>query len=88
MFVAFDLLCVFCIVLGLLPDCMVFIYLPDDKPSSAKKSSNPESSSVNPQAGNRGPSSQPGAPFANPFDFSALSGLLDVLYILWKLFLF
>lgn len=52
-------------------------YFSDDKPSSGEKS---EASSTQQQAGGRGTTSTPAAGFpANPFDFSSMQNLLNVI---------
>lgn len=64
----------------------VFCDLDERAGSADKKNTKTETSSGESQTGQRGPTSPPGAGIPdNPFDFSAMTGLLNVQYLLLPL---
>lgn len=65
--------------LNYLNDCQCQV--PDEKPAEVEsKDVKTEGSPREQQPGRRGPDSAPSSGFPNPFDFSAMSGLLNVTF--------
>lgn len=63
----------------------IICYLDEKQASPEKKVEKSETSSAESETGQSGPGSVPGSGFApNPFDFSAMSGLLNVCYVMFS----